>query len=47
AIIESFLAHFAGRYETTRGSVRAAELDAAMTLVAEKFGTEAWINLVP
>jgi lipoate-protein ligase A len=47
AIIDSFLAHFAGRYETTQGAVREAELEAAQALVAEKFGTEAWINLVP
>jgi len=47
AIIESFLAHFAGRYETTPGAVRKTELAAAQVLVGEKFGTEAWINLVP
>jgi lipoate---protein ligase len=47
AIIESFLAHFARRYATTQGGVREAELDAARTLAAEKFATEAWINLVP
>lgn len=47
AIIESFLAHFAGRYATTPGAVREAELEAARALVAEKFATEAWINLVP
>ncbi len=47
AIIDSFLAHFAGRYETTRGVVRDAELASAQALVAEKFGTEEWINLVP
>ncbi len=47
AIIDSFLAHFAGRYETTQGAVRDTELELAKALVAEKFATEAWINLVP
>jgi len=47
AIIESFLAHFAGRYATVPGAVRPEELDRAAALVAEKFATPAWINLVP
>lgn len=47
AIIESFLAHFAGRYATTVGAVRAYEVAKAEALVVEKFSTEAWINLVP
>lgn len=47
AIIDSFLAHFAGRYETTQGAVRDSELELARALVAEKFATEAWINLIP
>ena len=47
AIIDSFLAHFAGRYATTLGAVRADEVAKAEALVAEKFSTEAWINLVP
>ena len=47
AIIESFLAHFAGRYATVPGAVRPDELEAAQVLVAEKFATPAWINLVP
>ncbi len=47
AIIGSFLAHFASRYETRSGAVSEAELESARKLVAEKFGTDAWINLVP
>ena len=47
AIIDSFLAHFAGRYATTPGAVREDGSRGGPALVAEKFGTEAWINLVP
>lgn len=47
AIIEAFLAHFAGRYATVAGAVRDDELAAAATLVAEKFSTPEWIGLVP
>jgi lipoate-protein ligase A len=47
AIIESFLAHFAGRYATSPGAVREEEVVKAQALVADKFATPAWINLVP
>jgi len=47
AIIDSFLAHFAGRYETAQGAVSSEELAKATALAAEKFSTPEWINLVP
>ncbi|WP_062072603.1 lipoate--protein ligase family protein [Demequina sediminicola] len=46
-VINAFLAHFAGRYSTTAGSVSPDELNAAHALVDSKFSTEDWIGLVP
>jgi lipoate-protein ligase A len=47
AVIASFLAHFASRYATTPGAVKDHEVERAQTLVAEKFSTPEWLNLVP
>ncbi|WP_062079338.1 lipoate--protein ligase family protein [Demequina globuliformis] len=46
-VISAFLAHFAGRYRTTTGSVSPDELAAAAELVESKFSTPEWIGLVP
>ncbi|MDO5496126.1 MAG: lipoate--protein ligase family protein [bacterium] len=47
AIIEAFLAHFEGRYNTRRSDFTEAELAAAEELVRTKFMDEAWTHRVP
>lgn len=47
AIIESFLAYFAGRYSTVASAVTDEELAEAELSVREKFSTPEWIGLVP
>lgn len=47
AIIESFLASFAARYDTVPGAITADERAAAQQLVEEKFSTAEWLNRVP
>jgi len=46
-IIDTMIAEFTARYGATPAQLDDADLDAAHTLVAEKFGTEEWTHLVP
>ena len=47
AVIEAFIAHFAGRYASAPGIVTPEEVAQAHELVDTKFGTPEWIALVP
>ncbi|PFG20209.1 lipoate--protein ligase family protein [Serinibacter salmoneus] len=47
AIIDSFAAHFASRYDTVPGEIRPAERRRAEELVESKFATPAWLTRVP
>lgn len=46
-VIAAFTKHFAGRYATVPGQITAEERRRAAELVAEKFGTDAWLHRVP
>ncbi len=46
-IIDAFLAHFEGRYDTRRSDYTAEELAAAEELMRTKFLTDAWTHRVP
>lgn len=46
-IIESFLAHFEGRYRTRRRDYTPAELAAAQELVDTKFSSKEWTRRIP
>ena len=41
------IAEFSARYGATPAQLSDADLDAARTLVTDKFGTEEWTHLVP
>jgi lipoate---protein ligase len=47
AIIDAFLAHFASRYATVEAAVGDESVAKAEALVAQKFSTPEWINVVP
>jgi lipoate-protein ligase A len=46
-IIDAFVKHFEGRYDTVRSTYTDEELARAEELVASKFSTDAWTNRVP
>jgi lipoate---protein ligase len=46
-VIESFKNHFRKRYSTVDGAISGPERERAEQLVAEKFGTDAWLHRVP
>lgn len=46
-VIDRMVDHFRGRYDTVDGEITDAEYARAEQLVAEKFGTPAWVARVP
>ncbi len=46
-IIDAFIRHFEGRYDTIESGYTEAELARASELVETKFGTEAWTHRIP